>query len=257
MWCTLALILLHIASCFISRICQCLAKTVIVEVNNIKKSKDTSSFKHFLLDDFWLLAKGWMVQGQNRSGGGEIFCTLRVALETTHSPVQWVPGPFPRDEAARCGVDHPPTSSTEFKERVELYLYSASRSSRPILGCALPLFYVLAWTVQIANFKYYYSYNLKIPRLNPPASPGIWSPNSRMIMINYKSPNFTFATTSPLPQICSAIIRLFSKYLQSKSTKIYSCHTHLHQPICRSWPFPNLMSVTLSVAICNGKKKRS
>ena len=40
-----------------------LAKTVSVEVNNIAKSKDTSSFKHFLLDDFWLLATGWTVQG--------------------------------------------------------------------------------------------------------------------------------------------------------------------------------------------------
>ena len=32
------------------------------------------------------------------------------------------------------GVDHPPTSSAEVKERVELYLYSLSWPSWPVLG---------------------------------------------------------------------------------------------------------------------------
>jgi hypothetical protein len=31
-------------------------------------------------------------------------------------------------------VDHPATSSAEVKERVELYLYSTSGPSRPVLG---------------------------------------------------------------------------------------------------------------------------
>jgi len=33
-----------------------------------------------------------------------------------------------------CGVDHPPTPRTEVKERAELYLYSHSGSSWPVLG---------------------------------------------------------------------------------------------------------------------------
>jgi hypothetical protein len=33
-----------------------------------------------------------------------------------------------------CGVDHPPTASADFKERVELYLYSSSGPSWPVLG---------------------------------------------------------------------------------------------------------------------------
>jgi hypothetical protein len=37
------------------------------------------------------------------------------------------------------GVDHPPPSSAEVKERVELYLYSPSGSSWPVLGWTLPL----------------------------------------------------------------------------------------------------------------------
>jgi hypothetical protein len=34
----------------------------------------------------------------------------------------------------RHGVDHPPPSSTEVKERLELYLYSPSGPSWPVLG---------------------------------------------------------------------------------------------------------------------------
>ena len=37
------------------------------------------------------------------------------------------------------GVDHPPPSTTEIKERVELYLYSTSGPSWPFLECNLPL----------------------------------------------------------------------------------------------------------------------
>jgi hypothetical protein len=37
------------------------------------------------------------------------------------------------------GVDHPPPSSAEVKERIELYLYSPSGPSWPVLGWTLPL----------------------------------------------------------------------------------------------------------------------
>ena len=37
------------------------------------------------------------------------------------------------------GVDHPPPSSADVKERVGLYLYSTSGPSWPDLGCTLPL----------------------------------------------------------------------------------------------------------------------
>jgi len=37
------------------------------------------------------------------------------------------------------GADHPLPSSAEVKERVELYLYSASEPSRPVIGLTLLL----------------------------------------------------------------------------------------------------------------------
>ena len=42
-------------------------------------------------------------------------------------------GSFPVIKRPGRGVDHPPPSSTEVKERVELYLYSPSGPSWPVL----------------------------------------------------------------------------------------------------------------------------
>jgi hypothetical protein len=43
-------------------------------------------------------------------------------------------GPFQEVKRPGPGVNHPPSSSAEVKERVELHLYSPSGSSRPVLG---------------------------------------------------------------------------------------------------------------------------
>ena len=51
------------------------------------------------------------------------------------------------------GVNHPPLSSAEVKERVELYLTSPSGSSWPILGRALPLPFTTAVRFLYITFK--------------------------------------------------------------------------------------------------------
>ena len=43
-------------------------------------------------------------------------------------------GSFPGIKRPARGVDHPPPSSTEITERVELYLYSTSGPSWPVVG---------------------------------------------------------------------------------------------------------------------------
>jgi len=48
-------------------------------------------------------------------------------------------GSFPGVKRPGRGVDHPPPYSAEVKERVELYIYSTSRPSRPVIGRPLPL----------------------------------------------------------------------------------------------------------------------
>jgi hypothetical protein len=48
-------------------------------------------------------------------------------------------GSFPGVKRPGRGVDHPPPSSAGVKERVELYLYSPSGPSWPVLGRTLPL----------------------------------------------------------------------------------------------------------------------
>jgi hypothetical protein len=61
------------------------------------------------------------------------------------TPVQTYPGPhpayytmgtgsFPGVKRPGRGVDHPTPYSAEVKERVELYLYSTSETSRPVMG---------------------------------------------------------------------------------------------------------------------------
>jgi hypothetical protein len=48
-------------------------------------------------------------------------------------------GSFPGVKLPGRGDDHPPPSSARVKERVELYLYSPSGPSWPVLGRTLPL----------------------------------------------------------------------------------------------------------------------
>jgi len=43
-------------------------------------------------------------------------------------------GSSPGVKQPGCGIDHPPPSRAEVKERVELYIYSPYRPSWPVLG---------------------------------------------------------------------------------------------------------------------------
>jgi hypothetical protein len=64
---------------------------------------------------------------ESRWGGGEIFRTRPASY--TISAVSFTGVKWPMH-----GVDHPNPSRAEVKERVELYLYSPSESSWPVIG---------------------------------------------------------------------------------------------------------------------------
>jgi hypothetical protein len=57
-----------------------------------------------------------------------------LAHGPTQPPIQWASSFFARGKWPRRGVDFPPPSSAEVKERVELYLYDPSGPSWSVLG---------------------------------------------------------------------------------------------------------------------------
>jgi hypothetical protein len=58
-------------------------------------------------------------------------------------------GPFLGVKRLGYDADHPPTSSAEVKERVELYLYSPSGPSWPVLGLNLPLSFIIIVIINV------------------------------------------------------------------------------------------------------------
>jgi hypothetical protein len=58
----------------------------------------------------------------------------RPALGPTQPLIQWVKGLVQLVKRPGSGVDHPPPSTVEIKERVELYLYSSAGPSWPVVG---------------------------------------------------------------------------------------------------------------------------
>jgi hypothetical protein len=83
------------------------------------------------------LATGWTIRGSNL-GVGEIF---RSRPDRPWGPPSLLYNgylrSFPGVKRPGRGVDHPPSSSAEVKERLELYPYSPSGPSWPVLGRTL------------------------------------------------------------------------------------------------------------------------
>jgi hypothetical protein len=72
--------------------------------------------------------------------GRDFALPSRPALGTTQPSIQWVTRLFTgRVKRPERGLSHPPSSSAEVKERVELYLYSPCGPSWPVVGWTLHL----------------------------------------------------------------------------------------------------------------------
>jgi hypothetical protein len=85
------------------------------------------------------------------------------------APIQTSPGAHPASYTMGTGsflgvkrpgrdVDHPPPSSAEVKEGVELYLFSPSGPSWSVLGCTLPLPFILENSVYCFNMSNFSNY---------------------------------------------------------------------------------------------------
>jgi hypothetical protein len=79
------------------------------------------------------LATGWTVRGSNTGRGG---FSAPVQTGPVAHPASYTMGAESLPGVKRPGrvVDHPPPSSAEVKERVELYLFSPSGPSWPVLS---------------------------------------------------------------------------------------------------------------------------
>jgi len=80
----------------------------------------------------------------------------RPALGPTQPPAFYTLGTrsFPGENRTGRGVDHPPPYSSEVKERVELYLYSTSGPSWPVMGWILPLPLPSVHSVQLGGRRF-------------------------------------------------------------------------------------------------------
>jgi len=81
---------------------------------------------------------GWTVRGSNpgtgEEGGARFSAPVQTDCGAHPAPYAMGTGSSPEVKWPGRGVDHPPSSNTEVKDRVEPYLYSTSGPSWPVLG---------------------------------------------------------------------------------------------------------------------------
>jgi hypothetical protein len=86
------------------------------------------------------IATRYVLEGPRiESQQGEISPTVQTGPGTHPASYTTGTGSFPMVKRPGRGVDHPPPSSAEVKERVELYIYSPSGPSWSVIGWTLPL----------------------------------------------------------------------------------------------------------------------
>ena len=80
------------------------------------------------------IATRYGLDGPRSNPGGVRFSAVQTDPGTHPACCTMGTGSFPGVKLSGRGVDHPPPSSAEVKERVELYIYSPSGPSWPVLG---------------------------------------------------------------------------------------------------------------------------
>jgi hypothetical protein len=104
---------LHILLCFLY------SDTIIVIVQSVYACKTPGTYHRSLILIFIF--------------GGEIFAPVQTGPGANPASYTMDTGFFPGVDRPGSGVNHPHPSSAEVKYRVELYLYSPSEPSWPVL----------------------------------------------------------------------------------------------------------------------------
>ena len=89
----------------------------------------------------------------------------RPALGPTQPPVQWVAGLSQGVKRPRRGFDHPPSSSVEVKERLQLCVYSPTGSSWPVIGWTFPRIAQLALFILFLPMPFQIFYLVSLPKI--------------------------------------------------------------------------------------------
>ena len=111
-------------------------------MSHLKKKRYSDSLRAGRFRDRIPVGAGFSAPIQTGSGAQPASCTMGI-------------GSFPGVKRPGRGVDHPPLYTAEVKERVELYLYSPSGSSWPVVGWTLPLPYLRPIYLTVHNTTYY------------------------------------------------------------------------------------------------------
>ena len=85
------------------------------------------------------LATGWTVRGSNPSGEARFSATVHTSCKAHPASYTVGTGSFQGVKRPGRDIEHPPLSSSEVKERVELYPYSPFGLSWAVLGWPLSL----------------------------------------------------------------------------------------------------------------------
>ena len=150
-------------------VCSCLKANpdVFYNVSSVILWNEYSSSRSLLTSSMFPVRPGWLSRYSDSLRAGRSGDRIPVGVKFS-APVQTGPASHP----ASCtmgtgsflgvkrpgrGADHPPPSSAEVEGRAELYLYSPSGPSWPVIGWPLPLPLpmpaVYVWTPLLAGNK--------------------------------------------------------------------------------------------------------
>jgi hypothetical protein len=105
---------------------------------------------------YWL-AMGWTVWGLN-PGGARFSAPIQTGPGAHPASYTMGTGSYPGVKRPGRGIDHPAPSSAEVEGKVELYTYSLSGPSWPVIGWTLPFPYLCLFIKGYQFVTFYCSY---------------------------------------------------------------------------------------------------